>query len=74
MTVYDNMAFSLKLRKESKDVIDKKVREAAEILDITQYLERKPKGGSVRWSETACRNRPCDRAGPEGHADGRASQ
>ena len=43
MTVYDNMAFSLKLRKESKDVIDKKVREAAEILDVTQYLERKPK-------------------------------
>ena len=43
MTVYENMAFSLKLRKESKDVIDKKVREAAEILDITQYLERKPK-------------------------------
>ena len=43
MTVYENMAFSLKLRKESKEVIDKKVREAAEILDITQYLERKPK-------------------------------
>ncbi|MCR5137256.1 MAG: sn-glycerol-3-phosphate ABC transporter ATP-binding protein UgpC [Oscillospiraceae bacterium] len=43
MTVYDNMAFSLKLRKEPKEVIDKKVREAAEILDITQYLERKPK-------------------------------
>ncbi|MBR0208715.1 MAG: ATP-binding cassette domain-containing protein, partial [Oscillospiraceae bacterium] len=39
MTVYENMAFSLKLRKEPKDVIDKKVREAAEILDITQYLE-----------------------------------
>ena len=43
MSVYDNMAFSLKLRKEPKDVINKKVREAAEILDITQYLERKPK-------------------------------
>ena len=43
MTVYENMAFSLKLRKESKDIIDKKVREAAEILDITQYLDRKPK-------------------------------
>ena len=43
MTVFENMAFSLKLRKEPKDVIDKKVREAAEILDITQYLERKPK-------------------------------
>ncbi|MDO5137788.1 MAG: sn-glycerol-3-phosphate ABC transporter ATP-binding protein UgpC [Oscillospiraceae bacterium] len=43
MSVYDNMAFSLKLRKEPKDVIDRKVREAAEILSITQYLERKPK-------------------------------
>ena len=43
MTVYENMAFSLKLRKEKKDVIDKKVREAAAILDITQYLDRKPK-------------------------------
>ena len=43
MTVYDNMAFSLKLRKADKDTIDKKVREAAEILDITQYLDRKPK-------------------------------
>ena len=43
MTVYENMAFALKLRKEKKEVIDKKVREAAEILDITQYLDRKPK-------------------------------
>ena len=43
MTVYENMAFSLKLRKEKKEVIDKKVREAAEILDITQYLDSKPK-------------------------------
>ena len=42
-TVYDNLAFALKLRKESKEVIDKKVREVAEILDITQYLSRKPK-------------------------------
>ena len=43
MTVYDNMAFSLKLKKVPKDEIDKKVRQAAEILDITQYLDRKPK-------------------------------
>ena len=43
MTVYENMAFSLNLRKLPKDEIDKKVREAAEILDITQYLDRKPK-------------------------------
>lgn len=43
MTVYENMAFSLKLKKVPKDEIDKKVREAAEILDITQYLDRKPK-------------------------------
>ena len=43
MTVFENMAFSLKLRRTPKDEIEKKVREAAEILDITQYLERKPK-------------------------------
>ena len=43
MTVYENIAFSLKLKKLPKDEIDKKVREAAEILDITQYLDRKPK-------------------------------
>ena len=43
MTVYENMAFALKLRKVPKEEIDKKVREAAAILDITQYLERKPK-------------------------------
>ena len=43
MTVYDNMAFSLKLKKVPKAEIDRKVKEAAEILDITQYLNRKPK-------------------------------
>ncbi len=43
MTVYENMAFSLKLKKTPKAEIDKKVRDAAEILDITQYLDRKPK-------------------------------
>ena len=43
MSVYDNMAFALKLRKVPKDEIDRKVREAAEILDITDYLGRKPK-------------------------------
>ena len=43
LSVYDNMAFALKLKKTPKAVIDKKVREVAAILDITQYLERKPK-------------------------------
>ena len=43
MTVYDNLAFPLKLEKMDKAEIDRKVREAAEILDITQYLKRKPK-------------------------------
>ena len=43
MTVYENMAFALKLRKMPKEEIDKRVRWAAEVLDITQYLERKPK-------------------------------
>ena len=43
MTVCGNMAFSLKLKKVPKDEIDRRVRQAAEILDITQYLDRKPK-------------------------------
>ncbi len=43
MTVYENMAFALKLRKTPKAEIDKKVKEAAEILDITELLYRKPK-------------------------------
>ena len=43
MTVYDNIAYGLKLRKFPKRVIDEKVREAAEILDISELLRRKPK-------------------------------
>ncbi len=43
MTVYDNMAFALKLRKVPKAEIDKKVKEAAKILDIDHLLDRKPK-------------------------------
>ena len=43
MTVYDNMAFGLKLRKVPKAEIDKAVREAARILDLEKLLDRKPK-------------------------------
>ena len=43
MTVRENIAFGLKMRKIDKDTIDKKVREAAEILDLGEYLDRKPK-------------------------------
>lgn len=43
MSVYENMAFGLKLRKVPKTEIDKKVKEAAEILDISHLLDRRPK-------------------------------
>jgi multiple sugar transport system ATP-binding protein len=43
MTVYDNLAFSLEMRKFSKEQIDQRVREAAEILNIPELLKRKPK-------------------------------
>ena len=43
MTVYKNMAFALELRKTPKDEIDRKVREAAHILELDEYLSRKPK-------------------------------
>ncbi|WP_057491334.1 ABC transporter ATP-binding protein [Streptococcus orisasini] len=42
MTVYENMAFGLKLRKYKKDEIDKRVREAAQILGLSEFLDRKP--------------------------------
>ncbi len=43
MTVYDNMAFGLKLRKTPKDEIDRRVKEAADILGLSSLLDRKPK-------------------------------
>ncbi|MBU3849323.1 MAG: ATP-binding cassette domain-containing protein, partial [Candidatus Treponema excrementipullorum] len=43
MTVYDNMAFGLKIRKTDKAEIERRVRDAARILDIEKYLDRKPK-------------------------------
>ena len=43
MSVYDNIAFGLKMRKVDKKIIDEKVKEAAKVLDLTQYLDRKPK-------------------------------
>ena len=43
MSVYDNMAFGLKLKKMPKEEIDKRVKEAAKILEIEEYLKRKPK-------------------------------
>ena len=43
MTVYDNMAFGMRIAKESKEEIDRRVRSAAEILQLTKYLDRLPK-------------------------------
>ena len=55
MTVYDNMAFGLKLRKVPKDEIDRKVKEAARILDLEKLLDRKPKAlsGGQRIAQEA---------------------
>ncbi len=60
MTVRDNMGFPLKLAKLDKAVINQKVEEAAKILELTPYLDRKPanlSGGSVsasRWAARSC--------------------
>ncbi len=43
MSVYDNLAFGLKLRKTPKDVIDKRVQEGAQLLGLDRFLDRKPK-------------------------------
>jgi multiple sugar transport system ATP-binding protein len=57
MSVYDNMAFGLKLRKTPKAEIDQKVKFAAETLGIANLLDRKPKALSG-WSAPTCRCRP----------------
>ena len=51
MTVYKNMAFALELRKAPKEEIDARVKEAARILELEPYLQRKPKelSGGQRW-------------------------
>jgi ABC-type sugar transport system ATPase subunit len=46
MTVYDNMAFGMKIAKEKKEEIDRRVKQAAEILQLTKYLDRLPKAMS----------------------------
>jgi alpha-glucoside transport system ATP-binding protein len=43
MTVYDNMAFGMRIAKESRNEIDRRVRSAADILQLTPYLDRLPK-------------------------------
>ena len=43
LTVYDNIAFSLKLKKVSKDEIDRRVQDAAKVLGLDPYLDRKPR-------------------------------
>ncbi len=53
MTIYDNIAYGLRLRKFPKRVIDQKVREAAEILDISELLKRKPKALSGGQQQVA---------------------
>ena len=72
MTVYDNMAFSLKLKKVPKAEIDRKVKEAAEILDITQYLDRKPKALSGGQRRRVAIGRAIVRS-PKVFFDGRAA-
>ncbi|AYC99699.1 sn-glycerol-3-phosphate ABC transporter ATP-binding protein UgpC [Neorhizobium sp. NCHU2750] len=62
MTVYDNMAFGMKIARESKTEIDRRVRAAADILQLTPYLDRLPKalsGGQrqrVAIGRAICRN------------------
>ncbi len=63
MTVADNMGFALKIAGVKKDEIKTRVAEAAKILDLTQYLERKPKALSVAsasaspWAAPSCASR-----------------
>ena len=72
MSVYDNMAFGLKLRKVPKDEIDKLVQEAARILDLSHLLDRKPKALSGGQRQRVAYG-PCYCPQPEGIPYGRAA-
>ncbi len=61
MTVFENIAFGLRLRKMPKDEINKRVTEAAEILGITEYLGKKPKEMSGGQRQRCARSRDCAR-------------
>mgnify|MGYP000804367501 CR=1 FL=1 len=54
MTVYENMAFSLKIRKQPKDEVDKKVHEAAKMLGIEHLLDRRPAALSGGQKQRLC--------------------
>jgi multiple sugar transport system ATP-binding protein len=56
MSVYENMAFALKLRKTSKSEIDRRVKEAAQLLQLDEYLSQAE--GALRWPAPACRHGP----------------
>ena len=64
MSVYDNMAFSLKLRKLAKDEIDQKVKDAAKTLEISELLDRKPKALSGGQRQRVAMGRAIVRSPP----------
>ena len=70
MTVAENMSFGLKLRKYPPPEIEKRVREAANLLDIGHLLERRPK---ELWTAAARRHGPSYRSTAAGLLDGRAA-
>src|SRR6202035_4452519 len=72
MTVADNIGFALKLRKLPKDQLRAKVNEAAEILGLTDWLDRQP-GRALRRPARAGRDGPGDRPRAVGLPDGRAA-
>jgi len=60
LSVYDNIAFGLRLRKMSKDEIDQRVQRAATLLGLAEYLKRKPRALSAsasRWDARSCASR-----------------
>ena len=71
MTVADNMAFALKMAKVSPDERKKRVAEAAKILGLEEFLERKPK--ALSGGQRQRRHGPRDRAQPAGVLHGRAA-
>ena len=72
MSVADNMAYGLKLRKMPKDEMNARVKKAADMLELTPLLDRKPEA-ALRWPAAAGGDGPLDRPRAAGLPDGRAA-
>ncbi len=59
LSVFENIAFGLKVKKLARPIIKRRVEQAADLLELEDLLDRKPRALSARWGGRSCVSRPC---------------